>query len=152
MLELIFLVTCWSSRTFSGGFPSSNLTKTVLSQILHNLLNIYGYYILTGSNFDFFSTSISNFFLCISIKIFRALATTSTNNFCSAANLTSPFLQSEDSFLQTAELTNGIDKGQLLGSKHFFFISFDVVWEIREIKLLLIMSVIFSCKGGPISH
>ena len=90
---------------------------------------------------------ISNLSFCISVKIFRVLATTLTNDFCSVANLTSPFLWLEDIILQSSELTNGIDKGQLLVSKKFFSISFEVVWEIREVKLLQIMSAIFSCKG-----
>ena len=91
---------------------------------------------------------IWNLSFCTSVKIFRAPATTLTNDFCSVANLTSPFLWLEDIILQSSELTNGIDKGQLLGSKNFFSISFEVVWEIREVKLLQIMSAIFSCKGG----
>ena len=66
------------------------------------------------------------------MKIFRAPTTTLTNDFCSAANLISPFLWLEDIILQSSVLTNGIDKGQLLGSKIFFSISFEVVSEGEE--------------------
>ena len=89
------------------------------------------------------------------MKIFRAPATTLTIDFCIVANLTSPFLWLEDIILQSTELANGIDKGQLLGSKNLFSVSFEVVWEILEAKLLQIVSAIFSCKGGGgrrISH
>ena len=61
------------------------------------------------------------------MKIFRALATTLSNDFCSVANFTSPFHWLEDIILENSGLTNGIDKGQLLGSKNFFSISFEVV-------------------------
>ena len=71
------------------------------------------------------------------MKIIRAPATTLTDDFCSVVNLTSPFLWLEDIILQSSELTNGIDKGQLLGSKNFFSISFEVVWEIREANFKL---------------
>ena len=63
----------------------------------------------------------------------------------------SPFLWFEN-ILQRPELTNGIDKGHLLEIKLFLSISFEVVSEIREGKLLLIMSAIFSWKVGPISQ
>ena len=66
--------------------------------------------------------------------------------------LRKPFLWLEDIVLRSSVLTNGIHKGQFLGSKNFFSISFEVVWEIREAELLQIIPVIFSCKGGPISH
>ena len=63
---------------------------------------------------------ISNFSFCTSVKIFRAPATTLTNDFFSVANFASPFLWLEDIILQSSVLTNGINKGQLLGSKIFF--------------------------------
>ena len=69
------------------------------------------------------------------VKTIRALATTLTNYFCSAANLMSPFLWL-GSILQSPELTNGTDKGHLLESNFVFSISFQVVWDIREGKLL----------------
>ena len=41
-----------------------------------------------------------------------------------------------ENILQRPELTNGIDKGHLLEIKFFLSISFEVVSEIREGKLL----------------
>ena len=61
---------------------------------------------------------ISDFFFYTSVKIFRAHATALIDDFCSVTNLISPFLWSEYIILQSSELTNGIDKGQLLGSKN----------------------------------
>ena len=43
------------------------------------------------------------------------------------ANFTSPILSLEDIILQSSELTNGIEKGQLLGRNNFFSISFEGV-------------------------
>ena len=95
---------------------------------------------------------IWNLSFCTSVKIFRAPAATLTNDFCSVVNFTSTFLWLEDIIFQSSVLTNGIDRGLFLESKEFFSISFEVVWEIRETKLLQIMSLIFSCEGGVNSH
>lgn len=84
--------------------------------------------------------------------MFRVPVTTLTNDFYSVANLKSPFLLLEDIILQNSELTSGIDKGQFLRSRNFSCIFFEVVWEIWKGKLLQIISGIFSCKRGPISH
>ena len=73
---------------------------------------------------------ISKFSFCTSVKIFRAHATTLTNDFCSVANFTSPLLWLENIILQSPVLTNGIDKGQLLGSKMFFSL-FPLKWFER---------------------
>ena len=70
---------------------------------------------------------ISNLSFCISVKIFRAPATTLTNDFCSVVNFTSTFLWLEDIIFQSSVLTNGIDRGLFLESKEFFSISFEVV-------------------------
>ena len=72
-------------------------------------------------------------FFCTSAKI-RALATALTNDFCSVANLRSPFIWLEDIVLQCSKSTNDIDKGRLLRNKFFFSIYFEVVWEIRAIS------------------
>ena len=61
---------------------------------------------------------ISDFFFNTSVKIFRAHGTALGNDFCSVANLISPFLWLEDIILRSSELNNGIDKGQLLGGKN----------------------------------
>ena len=69
--------------------------------------------------------------------------------FFSVTSLTLPFLWFDDIILQSFELTYGIDKGQLPGSKNFFSVSSEVACEIWEPKLQQIMSAIFSCKGDP---
>ena len=95
---------------------------------------------------------ISSFSFHTSVKIFRAPATTLADDVCYEVNLTLRFLWLEDIILQSSELSNEIDKGLLLGRKKKFYIASEVVWEIREAKLLQMMSAIFSCKGGPISR
>ena len=65
------------------------------------------------------------------------------------ADLTPLFLCLEDIIPQSSELTNGIYKEQLPGSTHTFSDSFEVLWEIREVKLLQIMlPIVLRTKGG----
>lgn len=88
-------------------------------------------------------------FFYTSVKIFRTPSTTLSNDFFTVTSLTLPFLWFDDIILQSFELTYGIDKGQLPGSKNFFSVSSEVACEIWEPKLQQIMSAIFSCKGDP---
>ena len=73
------------------------------------------------------------------VKIFRAPATTLADDICNEVNLTLRFLWLEDIILQSSELSIEIDKGQLLERKKIFYIASEVVWEIREAKLLQMM-------------
>ena len=71
---------------------------------------------------------ISSFSSRASVKMFRPPTRNLTNDICIEVNLTSLFLWLEGIILQSSELSKGIDKGQLLGSKNLFYISFEVVW------------------------